>query len=168
MYSDESESDSDGTLSTSCTASPHSGGQSAGRERRTTSPRPADSSHVQQASSHSPHSHHHQQDVEFELTLKAAAEEQLAVIHSKLLQEQAHEQEEKLADKQLLEQQHADTSHQITAVQQRLEELKKSKHELINQLKLVSALHHQLSLLDLINLRNKECLLNCCAAVVLL
>jgi hypothetical protein len=106
--------------------------------------------------------------VEFELTLNAAAEEQLAVINSKLLQEQAHQQEEKLADKQLLEQQHADTSQQITAVQQRLEELKKSKHELINQLKLVSSLQHQLSLLDLINLRNKECLLNCSTAVVLL
>eukprot|EP00775_Hariotina_reticulata_P012673 gene12673-12800_t len=133
VYSDDSESDSEGTLSTSCTASPRSG-RSVGQEQCSFSPRPQDCSRLQQGSNEN---HHQQQDLDFELALKAAAEKQLAAMHSKLLQEQAHEQQEKLADKHHLEQQHADISKQISHIEERLEELRRSKHELIHQLKVL-------------------------------
>jgi hypothetical protein len=67
----------------------------------------------------------------------AAEQQHLQEVYAKLLAEQAEEEERKLAQKAQLEAQHADASRQAAELQQRLEELRQEKHDLVKQLKQV-------------------------------
>lgn len=68
---------------------------------------------------------------------EAEEREVLESIHASLLAQQAEEEAAVLAGKAALEVQAAETAQQMGELQARLEELRQSKHDLVQQLKLV-------------------------------
>lgn len=80
-----------------------------------------------------------------ELRRKQAEDDLLKSIYAKLQEQQAAEAAEKLEHRHDLEEKHAAASQQISEIQQRLEQLKEAKHDLVKQLKQVSGSECQAS-----------------------
>lgn len=103
-----------------------------------------DSDSVSTSSTNSPghHKHHHQQDSdddsEFEEALQEAADAQLHVVLASLKEQQKRELQASRAAAAEIEEQHTATTKQMADIQAQLDELKREKHELFQQLKLVS------------------------------
>lgn len=120
--------DEESNASTSCTASPRSsraGGAEAGTGLELSSRR--EQQEAQAAAERAS-----------ETARRKAEDDLLNTIHAKLQERQAAAAAEKLAEKHELEEQHAAASQQIREVQQRLEQLREAKHDLVKQLKQVS------------------------------
>jgi len=123
--SDSSDDEDRGSASTSCTNSPrHSG-------------RPRLSSEQQDR-----HHHHHEQDTEedaqFEETLQEAADTELQAVLARLQEQHALQLQQAHAAVKEVEEEHTATTKQIADIRAQLDELKRNKHELFQQLKLVS------------------------------
>lgn len=96
-------------------------------------------------SSNSPghHKHHHHsqdsdEDPEFEEALQEAADAQLHVVLASLKEQHERELQGSRAAAQQMEEEHTATTKQMADIQAQLDELKREKHELFQQLKLVS------------------------------
>lgn len=120
--SDEDDSDtlSSGSPSTSCNGSPR-GATAGSRQREAVLHADADA----------------EADAEFDERLQAAADKQLKVTLAQLQQEQAEQVERKREEAQALEEEFAIANRQQADIESRLDELKQSRHELVQQLKLV-------------------------------
>jgi hypothetical protein len=128
----DSDSSDDGNAgqdsgSTSCSNSPkpHSGGARSG--------------------GHKHHHHHHQhsqdseEDQELETELQEAADAQLQVVLGRLKEQHEQQLQAARAAAEEVEEQHTATTKQMADIQAQLDELKREKHELFQQLKLVSS-----------------------------
>lgn len=74
-----------------------------------------------------------------ELARKEVEKQLLKSIHTKLQEQQAAEAAELLEKRHDLEEKHAAASQQVSEIQQRLEQLKEAKHDLVKQLKQASS-----------------------------
>jgi hypothetical protein len=92
------------------------------------------------STSNSRHRHHHHNsddDPEFEEALQEAADAQLGLVLASLQEQQQWELAASRAAAAEIEEQHTATQQQIADIQGQLDELKREKHELFQQLKLV-------------------------------
>lgn len=121
--SDSSDDEDRCSASTSCTNSPrHSG-------------RPRHSNEQQDR-------HHHEQDSEedaqFEEALQEAADTELQAVLARLQEQHELQLQQAHAAVKEVEEEHTATTKQIADIQAQLDELKRNKHELFQELKLVS------------------------------
>jgi hypothetical protein len=124
ISSDGSGSDEDSTsASTSCTNSPRRSG------------------HGRHSGEHRRHHHHEEdsdEDPELEEALQEAADAQLQVVLAGIKEQHEQQLETSRAAVQEVEEHHTATTKQMADIQSKLDELKREKHELFQQLKLVS------------------------------
>lgn len=90
-------------------------------------------------SRHRHHHHHSDDDPDFEEALQEAADAQLGLVLASLQEQQQRELAASRAAVAEIEEQHTATQQQIGDIQAQLDELKREKHELFQQLKLVRA-----------------------------
>lgn len=138
QFSSDSDTDEPSKSSTSCTLSPKSG-RSAGLGQELCSKSPGAAAADQQQLQSTAEQEQAEAARQAESARRqAAAEQKYHEILAKLSADQIEDEERKLAEKVQLEAEHAEASRRMVEVQQRLDELRQHKHDLVKQLKQVS------------------------------
>lgn len=81
------------------------------------------------------------EDEEFEQSLQAAADEHLQAVLARLQEEHSLQLQQTREAAQQIEDEHTATTQKIADIQAQLDDLKREKHELFQQLKLVRNVH---------------------------